>query len=63
MEVDVLYGAAVSARLVVNLFGVGLLVAGALAMLWPTVITLKRPLRWVFIGLAVAMAGFFLIRI
>ena len=49
--------------LALNLVGVALFVVGAMAMLWPCVLTMPKPLRWVGWGLALALAGFFLIRI
>jgi hypothetical protein len=48
--------------LALNLVGVALFVVGAMAMLWPCVLTMPKPLRWVGWGLALALLGFFLIR-
>lgn len=49
--------------LALNLVGVGLFVIGAMAMFWPCVLTMPKPLRWVGWGAACALLGFLLIRI
>ena len=49
--------------LLLNLLGVILLACGMLAASWPFVLTVRRPLRWIFSGGAVAVVGFFLIRL
>ena len=49
--------------LALNLVGVALFVVGAMAMLWPCVLTMPKPLRWVTCGVVLALVGFLLIRI
>ena len=49
--------------LALNVIGLGLCVAGSMAMFWPLALTVRHPLRWVAWGLLVALVGFFLIRI
>ena len=49
--------------LALNLVGVALFVIGCMAMFWPCIMTVPKPLRWVGWGICLALAGFFLIRI
>lgn len=49
--------------LALNLLGVVLFAVGAMAMFWPCVLTVPKPLRWVTCGVVLALAGFLLIRI
>jgi len=46
-----------------NLLGVVLFAVGVLAMFWPCVLTVPKPLRWMTWGVVLALAGFLLIRI
>ena len=48
--------------LALNLVGVALFVIGCMAMFWPCIMTVPKPLRWVGWGISLALLGFFLIR-